>query len=182
MLSVVDIVLLGVMLVSGLIGLWRGFVVEVLSLTVWALAFWAAFALGDRTAGLLAGWIDTQAVRTALGYVGTFIAVLVLGGLCTWAISRVIQRSGLSGTDRSLGFAFGLLRGVAVCVLGILMLGFTALPETPDWQQSRLLAVLQPGAEWLRSWLPEKVAEQIRFPATLPESLLESLPAVPSSP
>lgn len=167
-LGALDIVLLGVLLVSGLLGLWRGFIVEVMSLTSWLLAFWAAFAFGDALAAALAGSIDSETVRGAVGYVGVFITTLVAGGLVTWLLARIVRGTGLSGTDRTLGFLFGLVRGAAVCVVGVLLLGLTPAPQSPGWSQSSLVGLLQPGAEWLRSWLPPALAERIRFVPVLP--------------
>lgn len=171
MLGALDIVLLGVLLVSGLLGLWRGFIVEVMSLASWVLAFWAAFAFGDTLAGMLGGWIESDAVRNAAGYVGAFVIALVIGGLCTWLLTRIVRGTGLSGTDRTLGFLFGVVRGVAVCVVAVLVLGFTPMPQSESWSQSSTVGVLQPAAEWLRSWLPPAIADKVRF---LPE-----LPALP---
>ena len=176
MFSAFDIVLLGVLLVSGLLGLWRGFVAEVMSLATWVLAFWASFAFGDRLAGFLAGWIDAEAARNAAGYVGVFIGVLLLGGVLTWLLTRFVQGTGLSGTDRLLGFGFGVLRGTAVCVVGVLLMGLTPLPQRGDWVQSPLIGVLQPGALWLRGWLPEPLAQRIQFPPFAPERFPDALP------
>lgn len=164
MFSAFDIVLLGVLLVSGLLGLWRGFIAEVMSLATWVLAFWASFAFGEAMSLRLASWIDSEAARGAAGYVGVFIAVLLVGGLLTWLLTRFVKGTGLSGTDRLLGFGFGVLRGAAVCVVGVLIMGLTPLPQRGDWTQSSLIGVLQPGALWLRSWLPEPLAARIQFP------------------
>lgn len=176
MLSAFDIVLLGVLLVSGLLGLWRGFIAEVMSLASWVLAFWAAFAFGDDLALWLGAWIDAEAARSAAGYVGVFIGVLAAGGLATWLLTRLVQGTGLSGTDRVLGFGFGLMRGAAVCVVGVLVMGLTPLPQRGDWEQSPLIAVLQPGAVWLRGWLPEPLAVRIQFPPFIAQPLPHALP------
>ena len=173
MLSWVDILLLAVVGLSAIVGLWRGFVVEVMSLVVWVAAFWLAFAYGDDAAGIFAGHVDSPSARLLLGYALLFIGALVVGGLATWLIGKLVQSTGLSGTDRILGLGFGLLRGVALgCVL-VLVMGFTPLPQDGWWQQSRVLPVFERGAEWMRAWLPHAVAQHIRFDA------LPDLPAAP---
>lgn len=177
MLSVFDMVLLGVLLLSGLLGLWRGFITEVMSLASWILAFWASFALGEQLAGHLDGWIEAEAARSAAGHVAVFVGVLVLGGLLTWLLTRLIHGTGLSGPDRLLGFGFGLLRGAAISVVAVLMMGFTELPRRGDWTLSPLVAILQPGAEWLRDWLPEPVAARIQFPPFSAPASPEALPS-----
>lgn len=172
MLSWLDIVLLGIVGLSALVGLWRGFVVEVMSLAVWVAAFWLAFALGDEAALLFADHVATPSVRLLLGYALLFIGALVVGGLATWLLGKLVQSTGLSGTDRMLGLGFGLVRGAALACVLVLVMGFTPLPQDGWWRESRVLPTFQRGAEWLRGWLPQAVAEYIRFDA-LP------LPAAP---
>lgn len=176
MLSSADIVLLGIVAISTIVGLWRGFVVEVMSLAVWVAAFWLAFAFGDEAAALFEGTVQAEGARLFLGYAALFISALLVGGLATWLMGRLVKSTGLSGTDRLLGLGFGLLRGAALgCVL-VLLLGFTSLPQAAWWRDSRLLPEFQRGAEWLRSWLPQAVAQHVDFRPTLP-----TLP-VPSPP
>ena len=101
---------------------------------------------------------------------------LLVGGLATWLMGRLVKSTGLSGTDRLLGLGFGLLRGAALgCVL-VLLLGFTPLPQDAWWRESQLLPGFQRGAEWLRSWLPEAVARHVRYTPALPTLPLPSPP------
>lgn len=176
MLSVADLVLLAIVGLSTLVGLWRGFVVEVMSLAVWVAAFWLAFAFGDDAAQLFAGVVQAAGARLLLGYAALFISALLVGGLATWLMGRLVKSTGLSGTDRLLGLGFGLLRGAALgCVL-VLLLGFTPLPQDAWWRESQLLPGFQRGAEWLRSWLPEAVARHVRYTPALPTLPLPSPP------
>lgn len=163
MLSWVDVVLLAIVALSTLVGLWRGFVVEVMSLVVWVAAFWLAFVYGDDASRLFAEYVASPSARLLLGYALLFLAALLVGGLATWLLGKLVRSTGLSGTDRLLGLGFGLLRGVALgCVL-VLVMGFTPLPQDPWWRDSRVLPGFQRGAEWLRAWLPAAVAEHVRF-------------------
>jgi membrane protein required for colicin V production len=181
MLSWVDILLLAIVGLSTVVGLWRGFVVEVMSLVVWVAAFWLAFVYGDDAAGLFAAHVASPSVRMLLGYALLFLAALLAGGLATWLLGRLVRSTGLSGTDRLLGLGFGLLRGVALgCVL-VLVMGFTPLPQDPWWQQSKVLPGFQRGAEWLRAWLPAAVAEHVRFDAVPLPALPIELPAAPAA-
>ena len=79
MLNWADYALLLVLAVSMGIGLWRGFVVEVLSLTVWIAAFWLSVAFGDTVAAWFGG-IESVAARMFLGYAAVFLGVLIAGG------------------------------------------------------------------------------------------------------
>lgn len=163
MLTWADITLLVILGLSTLVGIWRGFVVEVMSLLVWGAAFWLAFVFGDEAGAMFDGLVQAEAARMFLGYGALFFAALILGGLATWLMGRLVRSTGLSGTDRLLGLGFGLLRGAALgCVL-VLVFGFTSLPQEAWWRESRLLPGFQRGAEWMRGWLPQAVARHVRF-------------------
>lgn len=164
MLNWADFALLLVLAVSMGVGLWRGFVVEVLSLTVWVAAFWLAMAFGADVAAWLTA-IEQVPARLFLGYAGVFIAVLIVGGLVTWAIGKVIANTGLSSTDRVLGLGFGLLRGLVLACVAVLLLGFTPMPQEAWWRESRLIPGVQRGAEWMMTFLPPAAAGQIQFGA-----------------
>lgn len=168
MLNWADLVLLGILAISTIIGLWRGFIVEVLSLVVWVAAFWLAFQFGAAAATMFDGLVDTPSARLFLGYGLVFLAALVIGGLVTWLVSKLVSSTGLSGTDRMLGLGFGLLRGAALCSVLVLLLGFTPLPQDAWWQESRLLPGFQGPAEWMRGWLPESAAQYLNFKPVLP--------------
>lgn len=172
-----DIALLVILGLSSLVGLWRGFIVEVLSLAAWVLAFWLAFTYGDEAAALIDESFATPSARLLIGYALLFVAALLIGGFATWGIGRLVKGSGLSAVDRVLGMGFGLLRGVALCWVLVLLLGFTPFPQDPWWQASRLLPTFEPGAAWLRERLPAPVAEHIRFAsdAAAPPTLLRAL-------
>lgn len=166
--------MLGILLVSGLLGLWRGLVVEVMSLLSWIAAFWVALAFGDDLAPLLSRWIASPMVAASVAYVASFILTLVLGGGLTWLLARIVDRTGLSGTDRSLGFVFGVLRGIALSAVIVLVIGFTPLSQSPAWQQASLVPYILPAAQWLRSWLPDALTTpalpQLPLPAGDPSS------------
>ena len=154
-MNVADTVILGVVLVSVLFGLLRGFVGEVLSLARWIAAFWIASLFGAQVGGIYGQWLDEPAARVVAGAVTCFVVVLVAGGLATWAVRRLVKYSGLRGGDHFLGMAFGMARGLLLVTFVVLMLGFTPVPREAAWyRQSTLLPVFQTGAGWLAGVLP----------------------------
>jgi len=76
----------------------------------------------------------------------------------TSIIARSVRTSVLSPIDRTLGFIFGLVRGVFVVSLAYLLLDSTVQPnDRPDWvRQAKSEPYLHQGAEMLRGWLPEQ--------------------------
>lgn len=168
-----DYTILGVLGLSVLMGLWRGFIGEVLALAVWVCAFWVAWMLGPALAERFSGSISTPSVRILLGYALCFVAVLIAGAIVTFLMRKLVEGSGLSGSDRLLGMVFGLVRGLALVVLIVLLLGFTPFARDPWWRESRLLPSFEQGAHWLRERLPAEVARYLEPAAGLirpPES------------
>ena len=156
-----DFTILAVIGLSVLMGLWRGFIGEVLALAVWACAFWVAWLLGPPLAERFSASISTPSVRILLAYAVCFITVLIAGALVTFLIRKLVEGSGLSGTDRLLGMVFGLVRGLALVVLVVLLMGFTPFPRDPWWHESQLLPGFENGAHWLSARLPAEVARYL---------------------
>ncbi|HEY0178754.1 MAG TPA: CvpA family protein [Dokdonella sp.] len=156
-----DYAILAVLGLSVLMGLWRGFVGEVLALACWACAFWVAWMLGPALAERFSASISTPSVRVLLAYALCFVAVLIAGAIVTFLMRKLVEGSGLSGSDRLLGMVFGLVRGVALVVLVVLLLGFTPFARDPWWSQSRLMPGFERGAHWLGAQLPAEVARYL---------------------
>ena len=159
----IDWMLLAIVAASALFGLMRGFVGVAASLAAWVLAGWAAFHFGGGIALVLALDGQPSAGQMAAGYAMSFIGVLLVVGLVGWLLRQAVKSVGLSGLDRALGLVLGVLRGVFVASTLVLLLGLSSLPRDPAWRASRLLPVFMPGAQWLRGWLPEWVAQQVNF-------------------
>ncbi|HRD50344.1 MAG: CvpA family protein [Candidatus Competibacter sp.] len=149
---------------SALIGLWRGLLREVISLTTWIAAIAIAFLFAEDGAAYLTPYIEIPSLRIAAAFGGLFLTTLLLGGLVGILASYLVDYTGLTGTDRLLGMVFGLTRGAAIIALLVLAAGLTPLPKDPWWQQARLLPHFQEGAIWLRNWLPPELAQHFRFP------------------
>ncbi|QGT78380.1 CvpA family protein [Guyparkeria halophila] len=162
-MTMVDWILLAIVLISTAIALVRGFVKEVVSLITWIAAFGIALAFSQTAAVLVPEAVDIPSARVAIAFVALFVVVLILGGIINWAISKLVETTGLSGTDRSVGMVFGLLRGVLI-VAGLLLLGgFTALPKEAWWQASMLIPHFQVVSEWLLAILPADVARNVQW-------------------
>ena len=182
-MSWVDYCIIGVLSLSVLMGLMRGFIGEVLALACWIAAFWFAWVFGPKLANALTA-IDAPSARLLLGYAICFIGVLIVGALFTFMIRKLIAVGGLSGSDRLLGMVFGLVRGLALVTLLVLVLGFTPLARDPWWQHSQLLPTFQRTAAWITSMLPPDVAKYLDLRQFLPqiETAATPAPAKPQAP
>ena len=159
----IDYAILGIVGISGVISLMRGFISEALSLAGWIAAFWIALAFAGDVAAWLEGYVSVPSVRIGIAFIAIFFGVLLLSGVVLRLAGLLVERTGMSGTDRTLGMVFGVLRGVVITGLLVLLAGLTSLPRDPWWEQSVLLPHLVALADEIRTFLPPDVQEQIRF-------------------
>lgn len=153
----VDFVALAVVLLSAVIGFFRGMVREVLGVGAWVGAAIAALVLESRTTPLLAPHVSPDWLATALAIGGVFIAVLVVLKILIHFIANLVQRSLLGGLDRALGLVFGVARGAFIVILAYIV-GGLAVPDRARWPaevlEARALPYAADGAAWLIAQLP----------------------------
>jgi membrane protein required for colicin V production len=158
-----DYAILGIITISILVGAIRGFVKEAFSLAVWAAAFLVAFQYSGALAMQLESHIELPSARTSLAFSGLFLSVLLVGGLITFLVGKLVEKTGLSGTDRLLGGVFGGIRGLALVIALVVVAGLTPVPQDPWFQQSRTIQSLMPLAEWSVQYLPEYILEHLEL-------------------
>jgi membrane protein required for colicin V production len=171
-----DYIIIGILGLSVLIGLFRGLVSEVLALLIWAVAFWVAWMFGPLVAAQFEGLIRLPSGRAIAGYGLCFVVVLVFGAILRFVVRRLVEGTGLSGTDRLLGMLFGFARGVLVVTLLVFLAGFTPLTRDPWWQRSLLLPEFQHVAAWLEQRVPASLRDHLH-----PSAVLDRLPSLPTS-
>lgn len=159
-----DYLIVILIVLSMLMGLWRGLLREVISLATWIAAFAIAFLFAEGAAVHLVPYLELPSLRIAVAFGGLFIATLLLGGLIGILASYLVHYTGLTGTDRMLGVTFGLARGAFIIAVLVLAAGFTPLTQDPWWGQSVLLPYFQETALWLRDFLPPEMARELHFP------------------
>lgn len=157
----VDWILIGVLVFSTLLGAWRGLVYEVLSLLGWVAAFFAAQWFAPQVAVLLPMTSASEPVRYAAAFVLVFIAAVFTAGLLTFLIKKLIESVGLRPVDRTLGAAFGLLRGVLVLLAATVVIGMTSLNTRDWWKESTGAPVLESAVASLKPLLPEQFAKYL---------------------
>lgn len=119
--AIADVVMGIVIIVSAVFGLMRGLIREVLSLAIWVSALLLGLAFADSVAGVLG--LDLSAgLQTAIGFAIVFVAVLVGGALAQRFFGGLVESTGLTGTDRTLGLVFGTVRGAAVVLVALILL------------------------------------------------------------
>jgi membrane protein required for colicin V production len=119
--GIVDLIVLGIILLSCLFGAFRGLVKEALSLAFWIGAAILASVFSAGVAAQLTGVIDTPVLRQVAAFVLIFIFTVFAGGLISNGISKLMSRAGLGGIDRTLGALFGIIRGVVIVTVVVML-------------------------------------------------------------
>lgn len=169
-MNAVDLIIIAVLVLSVLVGLWRGLISEVLALLTWIAAFWVAWMYGPAVSTHFDRMIQTPMLRLVIGYGICFIVVLIIGALVRILLQRLVDSTGLGGTDRLLGMIFGFVRGLLLVALMVFLVGLTSFAHEPMWQQSTLLPQFKGISLWLEQQLPPNVREHLQ-PENIPEHL-----------
>jgi membrane protein required for colicin V production len=157
MLTVIDYIIIGVLALSAIISVLRGFVREIMAIATWVAALWVAWHFCRELAALLDSYIKSETLRYSSAFIGLFIVTMILGGMVNFLLSQLINKTGLSSTDRVLGLGFGLLRGILVVSILIMIIYLTPLADQPVWRDSRLIPAFMPAVQWLQHFIPKDI-------------------------
>ncbi len=154
--NIADIVVVIVVLISGAIAYLRGFVREALGIAAWVGAAFAAVLIFPFVQPTARDLIGIEMVADASAWLAIFLIALILLSLVSGAVANTIRETGLSAVDRSLGFVFGLVRGVAVLsIVYFLALQLMPQPEPPQWlRTARTFPILAEGARLVGALVP----------------------------
>jgi membrane protein required for colicin V production len=159
--AAVDWILLGVLLFSMLLGAWRGLVYEVLAVLGWAASFYVAQWFAPQVATLLPISSASEPVRYAVAFVLIFIAAVFVAGLLAFLLKKLVEAMGLRPVDRTLGAAFGVVRGVILLLAATVVMDMTALKASNWWQASQGAAMLTTTLKGLKPMLPEQFSKYL---------------------
>ena len=162
-LTWLDIILIGVMLVSGLLAMMRGITREILALLAWVGAFVATLVMYPVLKAPVREKINSDILADTLIIGGVFIAVLVIISVVTMRFTDVLLESRVGALDRTLGFIFGILRGLVLVVIAYLFFAWL-VPRSgqPEWvKEARTLPLIVGTGDYIRSVLPEEMPQEI---------------------
>ena len=154
-MPIIDILIAAAILVSVVVGIFRGFVKEAISIAALLVAIWAALYLGPEAGNISENWFKSEELQMWFGRVLVFLVILSLGGLLGWGISKLVRLSVLSGMDRLLGAVFGVARGILLVAVAIIGGQFAGFDNDNWWLQSKLIPHFEVVADWIKIMAPE---------------------------
>jgi len=157
----VDLAFLGILLLSIIVGLIRGFVFEVLSLVGWLVAYFAAQWLTPELAPHLPVGAPGSALNHAATFACTFIAALIVWSILARLLRMLIQATPLSLFDRVLGATFGVARALVVMLAITTVVLLTSLAKSNAWHESRGAVWLHGALDGIKPMLPAQIAQHL---------------------
>lgn len=163
--SYLDLAVLGIVLVSAVLALLRGFTREVLAIVSWVVA--AGVGYGEYKHPLLLEHVkhfvpnEKFAPYVSVGI--AFLLALILISLITVKVSDLILDSKIGALDRTLGFIFGAARGMLLAIVAFFFYSWLAHDESqPEWvKNARMKPFLEAGGERLSDFIPQDIEKQI---------------------
>jgi membrane protein required for colicin V production len=156
-----DIVISVLVVISALIGVFRGFVREVLSVISWLLAAFLAWTYKEAVGAQLLSVIDVPRMQMLAAAALIFVVALVLATIISYLVHKLVDAAGLGTLDRVLGLGFGILRGGLIVAALAYVAGTMALTKGALWQESTLVAQFQPIGQFLADLVPADIERGI---------------------
>ena len=163
-MGIIDLILIAIILVSGLFALYRGLIRELLGLIAWILAAFGAFYGLLVARPLFRKMISNPTVADIVAAVTIALIILVICTIINAKINEKLRKSVLSGLDRTLGFAFGILRGVLLIIVIYFFAVFALKKETVENYADKNFSItyLQKIQPTIEKILPETLMQGIR--------------------
>ena len=115
-ISLLDLIYLIITILSLIKCYRKGFVLSILSMAKWLLAYIITLIIFPRVKPYLKDIIDNEYVLDVGLGVAIFIIVIFLVLMVNKGISRAIKYTGIGSLDTVFGFFFGFIRGYIICV------------------------------------------------------------------
>lgn len=162
-MTVFDYAVLGIIGVSVLLSLLRGFVREFFGLAGWVGATYAAKTYAAALALQLPASIPNQTLRMIAAFVIIFLGILLIASLLSITLGELFRQTGMGWLDRGLGGLFGFARGLLIVGVLVLLGGMTSFPQDPRWRNAMLSAPVEAMVLACKPWLPREIAGNLKY-------------------
>ncbi len=162
-MSWVDLVILGIIGVSIVISVWRGFVKEAFSLVGWVAAIWIGWIFADDLQGLLTSFIGPHLPRLIVAFVILTVSVLIIAGVGSYILSQFVEYANLGGADKVVAVFFGVVRGYFIVAAVALVAALFGAAQTSPWQDSALMPLFEDVVGWMAGFLPNNFTQDVHL-------------------
>ena len=161
-LTLFDIIVIAVVLISAILAMVRGFVREVLSIASWLIAAVAAYYLYEPLRNVVQPYIESEQLATIVSVAVIFIIVLVVATYVTMKVADIVIDSRVGSIDRIFGFAFGAIRGALLVVVAFTLFVWL-VEEQPAWiAEAQTQTLLVDLGERLITVLPDDIEAELK--------------------
>lgn len=162
-MTLFDYVFLAVLILSTLLGTYRGLVAELIALFAWGAALLTAYLFSPWCEPWLSPWIHEAIWRSVAAFALVCVIVLLLAAMLRYLLRTLLHTIGLASVDRFFGACFGLVRGGLIVMCLVVLGGATGLAREPWWTQAVFSPLLETAVIAAIPWLPSGLADLIRF-------------------
>ena len=152
-----------IIIISSLLGCYRGFVRELFSIIAWFLAFYLAQSFSFVAASKLY-WIDTESIRHLVAYLLIFITVLVISMAVIAILNKFIKYTGLSVPNILLGGLFGFVRAIFIVLICHVVIQSTSLVNHSVWQDALIKPYFESFTAKAGVYLPLDILKHVKYP------------------
>ena len=161
-MNIVDIVFIAILLLSGLLSFYKGIVQEVLRIASWVGASFVSLYLYYPTIPFVKQYVTNDLTVSIITGGGLFIVSLVIFYIVSSQISGAVKSSSIGALNKSLGFLFGLGRGLIITSVFYVTLGALMNGNLPDTvKTAKTESLLRSTADVLVVLLPERIEETV---------------------
>lgn len=159
----VDYIITGLLALSVIVGIFKGFAKQAYSLLAWCSAIVVGIFFSHDFTWLIQGYISDPLARLAAAFAALNLITLIVTGLVGILLGIVLTSKRLSVLDRLGGMVLGAAHGALFMIIALLLTGLSALPKSPWWQQSKLIPPFQTASAWLSLHLPSDFTKKIHY-------------------
>ena len=160
--SIIDLIYLFITILSLIKCYKKGFVLSILSMMKWLLAYIITLIIFPRIKPFLKNIIDNEYVLDIGLGITIFVVVIFLVLMVNKGISKAVRYTGIGSLDTLFGFFFGFLRAyiISVCVFsGIhIVYNYDKWPINVD--KSYVFPYLEKGSSYLLKEFPDEKTYQ----------------------
>ena len=160
--SIIDFIYLIITILSIITCFKKGFVLSILSMAKWLLAYVITLILFPRVKPYFKNIIDNEYVLDVALGITIFIIVIFLVLLVNKGISKAVSYTGIGGLDTTFGFFFGFIRSyiISICIFSAAHIVYNYDKWPINLDKSYIFPYLEKGSNYLMKEFPNEKTYQ----------------------